>query len=190
MAKQYTKELIRDVFWELAGKNTLKDVTVSEIAKICEINRNTFYYYYEDIYDLMREILDEELEKVDIQFNETLSWEDSFLVASEFILKNKKAVYNIFKSVERKTMYDYVFKVAGIVMTKYVENESKIKNIRASKRDKDLISYFYQAALTSFVVKWIDDGMVEEPESIVYRIGCLFDGNIEKSLRKSEELNN
>ena len=50
MAKQYTKELIRDVFWELAGKKTLKDVKMSEIAKICKINRNTFYYYYEDIF--------------------------------------------------------------------------------------------------------------------------------------------
>lgn len=190
MAKQYTKELIRNVFWQLASKNKLKDITVSEIAKVCEINRNTFYYYYEDIYALIKEILDEELERIDIQFNETLSWEESFLEASEFILKNKKAVYNIFKSVERKTMYDYIFNVSGIVMNKYVESESRRKSIKASEDDKRLIGDFYQAALTSFMVKWIDDGMLEEPNSIVYRIGCLFDGNIEKSLRKSEELNN
>ncbi|MDY6065196.1 MAG: TetR-like C-terminal domain-containing protein [Finegoldia sp.] len=163
MAKQYTKELIRDTFWQLAGKKRLNDITVSEITRKCQININTFYYYYEDIYALIKEILNEELEKVDEEFNETLSWEESFLVASGFIIKNKRAVYNIFESVERKNLYDYIFKLAGIVMTKYVDSESKIKDIKASQKDKDLIIYFYQAALTGFVVEWIDGGIVEEP---------------------------
>lgn len=189
MARQYTKQLIIDVFSDMASKKQLKDITVSEIAKECEINRNTFYYYFEDIYDLVREILNEELKKVEKEFNATLSWEESFLEASKFILNNKRAVYNIFKSVERKALYDYIFNVSGMVMMKYVESESMNKNIKASEEDKKLISSFYQAALTSLVVNWIDEEMKYEPDLVVYRIGRLFDGNIEESLKRSEELN-
>lgn len=190
MVKQYTKELIKEKFKLIAAKKPFNEITVSEIAKECEINRNTFYYHYEDIYDLLKDLLNDELNKIDQQFNETLSWEESFLEAAKFILENKSAVYNIFQSSQRQMIYNYIFNVCGQVMRIYIETLSKNKEINASNEDKKLIAYFYQAALTGIVVKWIDEKMKDEPEYIVRKLGTLFDGNVERSLKISEKLNN
>ncbi|MEW9125178.1 MAG: TetR-like C-terminal domain-containing protein, partial [Thermotaleaceae bacterium] len=54
--------------------------------------------------------------------------------------------------------------------------------------DKKLIASFYQCALTEMVLRWISSGMKEEPETIIRRIGKLFNGNIELSLKRSANL--
>ena len=52
-----------------------------------------------------------------------------------------------------------------------------------------LIATFYQCALTEMVIQWISSGMKEDPDTIIRRIGELFDGNIKLSLQRSEKLN-
>lgn len=56
LARKYTKNLIRKVFIEMLNERPLDRITVTDIAKRCEINRNTFYYHYKDIYEILSEI--------------------------------------------------------------------------------------------------------------------------------------
>lgn len=186
MAQPYTKNIIRETFIEMLNENPLNKITVKDIAEKSQINRNTFYYHYSDIYILLAEIFQEELQKVIDEYNDTLSWEESFIVAAEFALKNKRAVYHVYNSMQREELANYIYNVSGNIMSRYVEKVSQ--GIAASKSDQALIANFYQSALTEMVLRWIASGMKGDPEEIVERIGALFDGNIELSLKRSEDL--
>lgn len=188
MAKQYTKNLIKKEFIKLLSEKPFSSITIAMLADRCEINRNTFYYHYDDIYSLVREILSDEIAKVDLDFDETSSWESSMVAAVSFLLDNKKAAENIFRSIDKKDTDAYLYEVCESVMKKYIDKECELKDIRASEADKRIVVDFYRAALVGLLDKWIQDGMNETPEKIIYRIGKLFDGNIERSLRISEEL--
>ncbi|MDO5028688.1 MAG: TetR-like C-terminal domain-containing protein [Bacillota bacterium] len=190
MAKQYTKNLIKTEFLKLAEHKSLKNITIAELAEKCEINRNTFYYHYADIYTLVKEILSDEIKKVDEEFNATFSWEESLLHAASFILDNKKATQNIYKSIDKKDIDEYLYKICEAVMKKYIENECDAKNISAKERDKEIIVNFYSVALVGLFDNWIQDGMKDSPEEVIFRVGKLFDGNIERSLRRSQMLAN
>ncbi|HIX70910.1 MULTISPECIES: TetR/AcrR family transcriptional regulator [Enterococcus] len=186
MAKAYTKELIRQTIIDLLNETPLSQITVKEIAATCQINRNTFYYYYSDVYELLAEIFQTEIEQVIEEYNDTLSWEESFYVATKFALDNKKAIYHIYNSMRQEEVINYVYNVAGNVMTRYVKRVSA--NIPAKELDQLLIARFYQAALTEMLLRWIATGMKEDPQKVISRIGLLFDGNIELSLKRSTEL--
>lgn len=186
MARQYTRKEIRDTFVRMLNESPLNKITVKDIVNECEINRNTFYYYYADIYAIIEEIFQRELQQVIGEYNDTLSWEESFLVALNFAMENKKAIYHVYHSIQRERVENYLYNVAGQVMTYYVESESK--GIRASKADKELIAVFYQSALTEMLLKWIASGMKSDPDKIIRRIGKLFNGNIARSLKRSAEL--
>ncbi len=187
MAQPYTRKKIRDVFVQMLNERPLNKITVKDIVTACEINRNTFYYYYADLYAIISEIFQTELQKVIDEYNDTRSWEESFLVATEFALENKKAIYHVYNSMQREELEKYLLGIAGNVMTPYVETVSR--GIPASDGDKRIIVAFYQCALTEMVLHWVASGMREEPEKIIRRIGLLFNGNIEMSLRRSAELN-
>lgn len=188
MAKQYTKNLIKEEFMKLLEEKSFNLITITEIADKCEINRNTFYYHYEDIYTLVKEILADEIQKVDQEFDSSSSWEKSLITASSFFLDNKKAAQNLFKSIDKKDTDAYLYKICESVMSKYIENECLSKNIEATEEDKALVTNFYRIALVGLLDKWVLDGMDKSPDDFIYRIGKLFDGNIERSLRISESL--
>lgn len=57
-----TRKSIMDAFIELSGKKEFKDITVKDITKEAMINRATFYYHFEDIYDLLDKALSEVLQ--------------------------------------------------------------------------------------------------------------------------------
>ena len=46
---QFTKKAIVETFLELLKEHSLDKITVKDIVEKCGINRNTFYYYYQDI---------------------------------------------------------------------------------------------------------------------------------------------
>ena len=186
MAQQYTRKVIRDVFVAMLNERPLNKITVKDIVTACEINRNTFYYYYPDIYALLEEIFQTELQKVIDEYNHSLSWEESFLVATSFALENKKAIYHVYNSLQREELEKYLYNVAGNVMSQYVDGMSS--DIAAADSDKRLIATFYQSALTQMVLHWIGSGMKEEPEKVIRRVGLLFDGNIALSLQRSATL--
>jgi len=188
MAKQYTKNLIKEEFIKLLEEKSFNLITISEIANKCEINRNTFYYHYEDIYTLVKEVLADEIKKVDQEFDSSSSWEKSLITASSFFLEKKKAAQNLFKSIDKKDTDAYLYKICESVMSKYIENECLLKNIEATEEDKALVTNFYRIALVGLLDKWVLDGMDKSPDDFIYRLGKLFDGNIERSLRISESL--
>ena len=52
-----TKRAIKQVFHELIKKKPVEKITVTEIARLAEINKGTFYLHYRDIYELYDEFL-------------------------------------------------------------------------------------------------------------------------------------
>lgn len=95
----------------------------------------------------------------------------------------------MFQSLDKKVTDDYLFDVCESVMSRYVENQCSANNIDAKEEDKRLVMDFYRAALVGLLDQWIQKGMEPSPEAMILRIGQLFDGNIERSLRISENSN-
>lgn len=56
-----TRKLIMDSFIELSSKKEFKDITIKDITTEAMINRATFYYHFQDIYDLLEKALSEVL---------------------------------------------------------------------------------------------------------------------------------
>lgn len=52
-----TRENIETVFMELLDKEDFSSITVAQIVKACRISKGTFYYHYEDKFDLAEKLL-------------------------------------------------------------------------------------------------------------------------------------
>ena len=61
---QYTKNVIRQALFELLKEKPINKVTVTDICKSADINRSTFYSYYEDVYALLTQIQNELFENI------------------------------------------------------------------------------------------------------------------------------
>lgn len=180
---QLTKKAIIESFVKLLNERTLDKIKVKDIAEECGINRNTFYYHFEDIHALMEELLRLETERVLLRDTEEGSWEEAFIQAAEFALQNKRAVYHIYNSAGRDIVKRYLNAMAEDVMTHFVERIAQ--GIAAGEEDKKLVVRLYRAALVGMIEDWLEAGMKYDVERIIRRVGLLFEGNISRSLERS-----
>ena len=61
---QRTKSSIKSAFLELRQKKPIEKITVTEMTKLANINKATFYLHYSDIYQLSEEIEDSILSEI------------------------------------------------------------------------------------------------------------------------------
>ena len=64
-----TKKALAASLKETMRHKAFSKITVKEIIQSCGVNRNTFYYHFEDIYSLLRWMLTEEAIDVVKHFN-------------------------------------------------------------------------------------------------------------------------
>ena len=165
-----TKEIIIDAFWQLLEEKTFNKITVQNIVERCALNRNTFYYHFQDIVDLVEWICIEDADKNLKEKGKFNSWQENFLSIFETIKKDKPFIINICRSVPLD--YPLIYDV--------VNDKAKDKVVR--EEDKVFIANFYKYALVSEVLEWIKNDMKEDPQVIVNKISILLKGTIDQAL--------
>lgn len=175
---KFTKAAIINSFMMLLSEKSFDDISVKDIVNECGINRNTFYYHFSDIYALVDEVLQGEINKIVQDHQPYKSWNEGFLSAADFALKNKKAILHLHHSAQCYQLQKYFQKVVYDVVANFVELEAE--NIGISDKDKAFVAEFYTFALQGFVNKWLDNGMKDDFEDVLSKASLLFQSNIKQ----------
>lgn len=109
---QRTHKLIMDSFIELSGKKEFKDITVKDITTEAMINRATFYYHFEDIYDLLEKVLSEVL-LVNLNYGYDSYY--NYELNEEAFVSIFKAITNFQKSLSNRCHRGYEDTIARII---------------------------------------------------------------------------
>lgn len=64
----HTKSAIIDAFWQLLEERPYTKITVRDIVELCQVNRNTFYYHFHDIPELLETTIKSDVDQI-IQTN-------------------------------------------------------------------------------------------------------------------------
>ncbi len=150
--EKFTKKAIISAFMELLSKKSLDKITVKDIVDKCGINRNTFYYYYQDIYDLIDSIFQEETKNVrDVETGEDFFDEMKRKVG--LAIEYRQALSHIYNSRSRNVIVKYLRVSSDDFVSKYICNKAKDYNV--SESDLNLIIDCYSSALCVVLLEWI-----------------------------------
>ena len=107
----FTRQAIKTSFIKLLEEMPLSKISVRSIVEDCGINRNSFYYHFEDIPSLIEEIIKEDVDALITQCASIQSMEDCVRLAFQFATKNKKAVLHLYDSASRDIYEAYTMKI-------------------------------------------------------------------------------
>ena len=182
MKRKTAKELLAESFRELSATKTVDKITIQDIADKCGINRQTFYYHFQDIIDLVRWILISDAEKL-VKGNKTYdTWQKGYLACFETIKKDKVFILNIYHHAPREYITDYLYSITLELLTNVVEEKIKELKLRVRDEDKFFVANFFKYSLVGLVLDWIDKGMDMEPVEIVNKLDSIIHGTMEKAL--------
>lgn len=150
-----TEQMIIDAFLKLVEEKTLDKITIQDIADGCGINRNTFYYHFDDIYSLIEQIFKARLNTIETMFEEGASWDECSKVAVNFLIENRRAIRHIAFSMSRSQLDHYLFVVFKKIFTEYLL-DNFIVDISDEKFD-DLILFYTYAVIGCIVHNFIEN---------------------------------
>lgn len=112
---KYTKKVIKDTFLNLLEEKDISSISVTEICNIADINRGTFYRYYMDVYDLLKnieqEFMDEIKDSPSIEFMEEHSIYSFTKGILEIFYNNKKLVRLLFNTDSNVYFLDDILEI-------------------------------------------------------------------------------
>ena len=137
---------------KLSKSNTPK-ITINDITNDCGINRQTFYYHFKDIYDLLEWIFANEVVKKIEKETTIKNWQENFKYVLDYMLENKKFIIKTYNSLSRKTLLDFLFKQYNTIFIDIINDVSKNYNI--TKENKIFIANFYKYGFAGVIENWI-----------------------------------
>ena len=165
MSKATTKFAIAFAFKELLLEKSIDKITINDITEKCGINRQTFYYHFHDIYELIEWICETDADHV-LKQNKTYdTWQEGFLAIFHLLKKDEPFVVNIYHNAPRGYIYRYLYKVTYQLI--YNVLEEKAADMVVREEDKAFIADFYKYGFVGLVLEWIDKGMKEDPKQII-----------------------
>ena len=179
----FTKEIIIRTLFELLNEKPLAKITVKDIVERCGVNRNTFYYHFRDISDVVECAL---LRKVDQVFERPVEV-DSVLECLEVLVnligENKKAMLHIYCSVQRETFTSALDKMCQYIVKQYVIHNFEEEIME--KEDMKALMHFYKCVMTGVILDWMDHRMSYDLTKYAGKLRSLYGNTFEKTLEKA-----
>lgn len=153
---KYTKSAIRRAFFSLLKKFPIERITVTEICKVAEINRATFYRYYDNQYDLLASLENEMFQEIKKSAYEYRN--DIDLLTEIIFLKfsEKKDIWLLLLSDHADL---------GFLSKIYAFFEEFFAKTKSSK-ESELRYCFLLHGYTGMFDYWFKNGMKESPKEM------------------------
>ena len=174
------RNAIMESVLRLLEERPLNKITVKDIVDECGINRNTFYYHFEDISSLIEAIIISEVDRVMTQYRDISSMEECIEMAMRLVSDHKNAIYHIYNSSNRDFLERRLMEICRHAAAQFVEKTAGDQTIRPE--DLDIIIQSYKCELFGLVVDWLNGGMPEGVEARFLRLCELRGGSLEMML--------
>lgn len=143
---KYTKTVIKDTLLQLLAEKDITKITVSEICKIADINRATFYRYYFDVFNLL----------------------DS--IKNDFVNELKKTYQP--SNDEKKTIYGF----SRAMLKVFLENKELVKILFNTDNNLYFLNDVLEVAFDRCKERWEKDLPELSQEDMEYATLFIFNG--------------
>lgn len=182
----FTKLAIIESFIRLSKEMPIEKITVTKITEKCGINRNTFYYYYQDVYALLEEIIYTKAKKLFVIDEENLadSWKSNLRFIGEYARKNENFIKSVYQSMGRDAFGDYLVDISYESVYQTIKMICSEKNI--SDESMRSTSYIMSKMFAETAVEWIRGKIDTDPVKIMEKAIVSMDGVAEIILENFE----
>ncbi len=163
----HTKKQLADALKKAMQKKPFSKITVSELIADCNINRNTFYYHFEDIYALLRWMFEEEAIAVVKHFDLLVDYEEAITFVMDYIEQNDHILNCAVDSISRDEMKRFFYADFISIISSIIEDEQERSGITLEPDYRNFLAQFYTNALTGMLIDWIQNPKLRNRESMI-----------------------
>ena len=177
-----TKQLLANALKKKLNQKTLDKITVTELAEDCGVNRQTFYYNFQDIYDLLDWTLEQERQQLWLTADLNTYSLENLTILLEYLKTNKTFVLNTYHSLAHplleKTLKNDWRPLVELAIDHHAEGTA------ISQDDRAFIIRIYTLAAVGILREWLDHDMDDTYDLDIARLLPLLHCNLQFNIKQ------
>lgn len=145
-----TEHRLAEVLKEMMSDTPLDEISVTMLVKKCKVNRQTFYYHFHDIYDLLTLVfLDEHIPNIE----EVKDTKNMIKRIFAYYQKNNHFIDAALNSAGKDLFEEFIYNVTYKTILRIVNEQKDSKKIHMN--DRKAIARFYSQAYSHSIVYYL-----------------------------------
>ncbi|RKJ75102.1 TetR family transcriptional regulator [Butyricicoccus sp. 1XD8-22] len=177
-----TRGAIIQAFNQLLDEKPISKITVKDIVGRCGINRNTFYYHFADIPELVDQIMEDMANQLVQNHFQPGQPIECIRPVVQYGLRNKNKLLHIYRYVSRETSIAYLNRIVLCIMQNYFDD--LITDCSVSAENVTDLTKFYKCAFVGLLLDWLDGNMKDDMMALAQRLCILLHGTGKLALRR------
>lgn len=164
----FTKEIIAKTFTELLDEKPMSKITVKDIVERCGVNRNTFYYHFKDIPDVVEFILKKKWDEILEHPQDRASILECMEEMADLVRNNRKIMLNVYRSVKKDTFLFYMNEISNYIIMEYFRKNADQFDL--DEGEIRILIQYYKCLFMGFLMEWLDNNLKSDLEKKCVRL--------------------
>lgn len=179
MGKRYktsetTCQAISGALKQLMTQKPLERITVAEIMDTCGMRRQHFYYYFTDIYDLLRWTFEKEALELLQQQQGVFPWQNGFLHLFQYINQNRAVCLCALDSLGKESLKQLLEADVSSIVDRAVRQAAVENGLPAHSPEVEVVICLVTIMMAGAVESWLRGELTQTPEELTRRIDMMF----------------
>lgn len=180
-----TKKALAASLKKYMAKKPLKKITVSEIIIDCNVNRKTFYYHFEDIYALLKWMLEQEAVEVVKQFDLLIDYKDAILFVIDYVETNAHILNCAYDSMGRDEMKRFFCNDFYEIIRRLIDDMEKSLHLNVPEDFKQFVCNLYMEALAGTLIDSFKNRGNNDREKMLKYLSLVLHTSLPETLKQA-----
>lgn len=150
-------------------RKPLSRITVSELIRACNINRNTFYYHFDNLESLLKWTMEQDAIQVIRQTDLLVDAEQAIRFVMDYVDRNRHVLFCALDSLGQRELRRLFYKELFTILRHTIDAGEAELCLCVDPHFKDFLAAFYTEALVGILLSWME-GKETDPEALLQNI--------------------
>ena len=153
-------------------------ITVSELIRDCNVNRKTFYYHFQDIYDLLKWMLEQEAFEVVKHFDLNTNYKDALEFTIEYVEQNAFFLNCIYDSIGREELKRFICQDFIGIVEIFIRNTENTLHATIPDDFREFLCSFYTEGLAGMIINHFQNPDIFKKEQLTEYVSLMIEHSI------------
>ena len=162
-----TKRELAAALKKLMAVKPINKITVRELAAECGINRNSFYYHFEDIYALFKWMVEAEAVEIVQQYDLMMDSHEVVNFVLDYVESNQYLLSNAYNAVGQAGLKRFLYLDFISCLGSLIEQGARKQGVMLDEDYKQFLCAFYAEAIAGTLLDYITHPQARSREKVV-----------------------
>ena len=162
-----TKKALAAALKKLMVNKPISKITVRELVAECGINRNSFYYHFEDIYALFKWMVESEAVEIVKQYDLMMDYHEVVSFVLDYVENNQYLLTNAYNAIGQAGLKRFLYLDFISCLGNLIDQGARMQGIELDADYREFLCAFYAEAIAGTLLDYITHPQARSREKVI-----------------------